>query len=114
MRDGNFASRNRCIFFALLLGAWAAYAQSTTSIRGTVHDPSAAVIPQAIVTLSDPATGSRRQVLTGADGVYQFLQVTPGLYQVTVEKPGFSILTRDGVQLLVNTPATIDLTMTIG
>ena len=114
MRDGNFASRNRCIFFALLLAAWAAYAQSTTSIRGTVHDPSAAVIPQAIVTLSDPATGFRRQVLTGADGVYQFLQVTPGLYQVTVEKPGFSILTRDGVQLLVNTPATIDLTMTIG
>lgn len=114
MRAGRVASRYRCTLFALLLGAWAAYAQSTTSLRGTVSDPSAALIPQAVVTLSDAATGFKRQVLTGADGVYQFLQVMPGLYQLTVEKPGFSVLTRDGVQLLVSTPATIDLTMTIG
>src|SRR5450631_29120 len=114
MRDGRYISRRGYILLSLLLSAWNVYAQSTTSLRGTVTDPSAALIPQAIVTLQDPATGTKRQVLTGADGAYQFLQVTPGLYQVTVEKPGFSTITREGVQLLVNTPATIDLTMTIG
>jgi hypothetical protein len=114
MRDGRQISRRFSVPLSLVLSAFAAYSQSTTSLRGTVSDPSAAVIPQAMVTLQDPATGFKRQILTGADGVYQFLQVTPGTYQLVVEKPGFSTLTRDGVQLLVNTPSTTDLTMVIG
>src|ERR1700682_5739932 len=114
MRDGRQISRRFSVPLSLVLSAFAAYSQSTTSLRGTVSDPSAAVIPQAKVTLQDPATGFKRQILTGADGVYQFLQVAPGTYQLVVEKPGFSTLTRDGVQLLVNTPSTTDLTMVIG
>src|ERR1700681_2401889 len=114
MRDGRQISSRFYVPLSLVLSAFVAYCQSTTSLRGTVSDPSAAVIPQAKVTLQDPATGFKRQILTGADGVYQFLQVTPGTYQLVVEKPGFSTLTRDGVQLLVNTPSTTDLTMVIG
>src|SRR5258708_34701731 len=91
-----------------------AFAQATTSLRGTVIDPSGAVIPEAIATLRALGNGSKRQVPTGADGVYQFLQVTPGTYQVVLKKPGFAKISRDGVQLLVNTPATIDFHMEIG
>ena len=89
-------------------------AQSTTSLRGTVTDPGGGVIPEAIVTMSNLENGFRRQVLTNGSGEYQFPQVAPGKYQIVIEKPGFSTLTRDGVSLLVNTPATIDLTMAIG
>ena len=99
------------ILFAICAGV---YGQSTTSLRGTITDPSGAVIPEAVVSLKNSGTGFKRQVLTGADGVYQFIQAAPGAYQLTVEKSGFAAITRDSVQLQVNTPATLDLRMEVG
>src|SRR6516165_4235574 len=90
------------------------YAQSTTSLRGVVTDPTGAVIPGAVVSLTNGGTGFKRQSLTGEDGVYQFLQAPPGMYQVTVEKAGFTTVSRDSVQLQVNTPGTLDLRMNVG
>ena len=98
----------------LLLHSLAVYGQSTASLRGVIADPSGASVPEAVVTLTNVATGFKRQVVTGADGVYQFLQTPPGAYQVSVEKPGFATATRASVQLLVNTPATLDLQLSVG
>src|SRR5579871_1558755 len=89
-------------------------AQSTTSLRGTITDPQGAVIPEATVTLTNTENSSKRQVLSNGSGEYQFSQIAPGTYQLTLEKPGFSTLTRDGLVLAVNTPATIDLAMAVG
>ena len=114
MRNARFSWRFLAVLVTSAAASLPALAQSTTSLRGTVTDPSNAVIPNAVVSLKDPANGSRRQVPTGADGVYQFLQVTPGTYQVVLEKPGFTSITRDGVQLLVSTPASIDFRMEVG
>src|SRR6266446_7784693 len=112
------ADRHSRRYFAALLGlsliSPAAFAQATTSLRGTVTDPQGAVIPQAVVTLNNQANGSKRQMLTSAAGEYQFPQVAPGTYRLELEKPGFTKITRDGVQLLVNTPATVDLRMEVG
>ena len=44
-------------------------------------------------------------------GDYQFLQVPPGAYLLSIEKPGFSVSTQQDVQLLVNTPATLNVAM---
>jgi hypothetical protein len=77
-------------------------------------DQTGAVIPGAIVSLTNSGTGFKRQALTGEDGAYQFLQAPPGTYQVTVEKAGFTTVTRDTVQLQVNTPGTLDLRMNVG
>ena len=98
----------------LLLHSLAVYGQSTASLRGVIADPSGASVPEAVVTLTNVATGFKRQVVTGADGVYQFLQTPPGAYQVSVERPGFATATHASVQLLVNTPATLDLQMSVG
>src|SRR5215470_475135 len=104
-----------CFVVLFLLNAvfWT-YAQSTTSLRGVVTDPTGAVIPGAVVSLTNGGTGFKRQALTGEDGVYQFLQAPPGMYQVTVEKAGFTTVSRDSVQLQVNTPGTLDLRMDVG
>ena len=101
-----------CVF--LLTSLIAAYGQSTTSLRGVVTDPTDAVIPGAVVSLVNEATGFKRQAVTGEDGVYQFLQTQPGTYQVTLEKAGFATVIRAAVQLQVNTPATLDLRMDVG
>jgi hypothetical protein len=96
--------------FATALGA---FSQSTSLMRGTVSDPNGAVIGEATVTLASAETGFKRQVLTSPTGEYQFLQVVPGTYKVTVEKPGFSVLTHSDIKLLVSTPTTLDLRMTL-
>jgi hypothetical protein len=97
-----------------LLSIGIGFAQTTTSLRGTVTDSQLAVIPQAIVTLTNAETGSTRQTLTDAIGEYQFVQMAPGLYRITAEKPGFATANQTGVKLLVNTPATLDLRLEVG
>ena len=96
-----------------MLGGFSAFSQSTASLRGVVADPSSAVIPQAVVVLNNIDNGSRRNTLTDSTGGYSFLQVAPGKYTLVIDKPGFATMTRDNIQLLVNTPATLDVTLTI-
>ncbi|MGH9599752.1 MAG: carboxypeptidase regulatory-like domain-containing protein, partial [Terracidiphilus sp.] len=62
----------------------------TGTLQGDVADPSGAVVPGAIVTL----TGGS-QVLTtqsGPAGNYVFRNLAPGLYTLTVAAPGFATL----------------------
>jgi hypothetical protein len=107
---------SRSVFVVCLLasGIWTAYPQSTTSLRGTLTDSQSAVIPGAMMTLSSAENGTTRQVVTDGAGDYAFLQLPPGTYNVKAEKPGFTVTARDGVKLLVNTPATLDLTLEVG
>ena len=107
--------RHALVFlFLAVAGAFSAWAQSTSLLRGTVTDPQGAVIADAKVTLSSASTGFNRSVITNPSGEYQFLQISPGTYTVLVEAAGFSTLTRTDVQLLVNTPTTLDLRMELG
>src|ERR1700722_10183369 len=101
---------------ALLFAITAAVgsAQSTSLLRGTISDPTGALIGEARVTLTNAETGLSRQVITDQNGEYQFLQIVPGTYKLVAEKPGFSISTRTDVKLLVNTPTTLDLRMELG
>src|SRR5579872_1673764 len=98
---------------AVLATASAVFSQSTTSLRGVIADPSGAVIPEAIVNLTNESNGARRSAISDATGGYQFLQVTPGTYTVVANKPGFATLTRTNVELLVNTPTSLDLNMVV-
>jgi Carboxypeptidase regulatory-like domain len=98
---------------ALPLTTFVQAQSSTTSLRGTVSDPQGAVLPDATVTLSSPATGFSESKKTDRDGVYQFLQLPPGTYTLTVNKPGFAPLKENNLQLLVNVPATSNLSMRV-
>jgi Carboxypeptidase regulatory-like domain len=99
--------------FLLCVSALNCRAQSTTSLRGVITDPSGAAIPGAIVTISSPETGSVRRSVTDASGEYNFLQVAPASYKLTVEKAGFATMTRADVKLLVNTPGALDMSMAV-
>ena len=84
-------------------------AQGASSLRGTVTDPSKAVLAVAKLTLSDKEAGITRSAVTSSTGEYQFLQVRPGSYALTVEAPGFAVKHVEGLALLVDTPSTLDL-----
>src|ERR1700736_11618 len=99
-------------FFAVGALVWAQ--TGSTSLRGTVTDVSGATISQAKVTLSSSDRGFQRTVLSGETGSYEFVQLQPGAYQLTVEMPGFRKYEQKGLQLLVDTPATINMKLSVG
>lgn len=99
---------------SLALFSSAAWGQATTSLRGTVTDPSGAAIPNATVHLVNPGTGVERTTKTDQQGGYVFAEVTPGNYVLRVEAAGFSTYEQKGFQLLVNLPATINVKMKVG
>jgi hypothetical protein len=87
---------------------------STTALRGTVTDASGASVVGANVTLSDLARATQRTATTGSAGEYEFLQLQPGTYELTVGKPGFRSYTQKNLQLLVSTPAMANVVLTVG
>jgi len=57
---------------------------ATTSLRGSIKDPSGAVVPGASITLTDSATGKVLQTSSGGNGDYQFNQIPPAKYTIKV------------------------------
>ncbi len=98
----------RLALFVFLISVTPLLAQtSTTSIRGTVTDASGAVIPNGQVTLRNIATNAEVSGTSDSSGLYQFPQLTPGTYTITVTASGFAKSSKQA-QLLVNQPATIN------
>ncbi len=58
-------------------------------VRGTVHDASQAVVPNAKVTLTDTDTGIDRNGQSNSAGIYSFEALPIGPYRLMVEAAGF-------------------------
>lgn len=91
-----------------------AWGQATTSLRGTISDPSGAAIPSATILLTNAGTNLQRTATSDPQGNYVFSQVLPGTYKLNVEAHGFATYEQNGIQLLVNLPATVDVKMKVG
>lgn len=63
-------------------------------IQGTVTDSSGAIIPGAVVTATDQATGVVTTRNTTSDGLYTISPIIQGTYSVTVTAPGFANYTQ--------------------
>jgi hypothetical protein len=97
-----------------LAAAAIAFSQSFTSIDGRVTDPSGAAISGAAVELTNVDTGLKRSTVAEGTGLFSFAQVAPGKYSLSVKAPGFSVKTVGNLQLLVNTPVTVAVTLEVG
>jgi hypothetical protein len=102
------------VFFLLGMPKEIAGQVSTTSLRGVVVDSTGAVISGAQLTLANAEAGFSRTVSTGGQGEYQFLQIPPGKFTLTADAAGFTGSRKEGVVLLVNTPATLDFALQVG
>lgn len=109
-----FVSRLIAVVSFFLALATLAFAQSaTTSLRGTISDAKGAVVAGATVTLTNQATGFSRTIKTDGQGSYQFLEVPPAGYVVTVKAAGFATTKRENVVLQVSSPATLNLSLQV-
>jgi hypothetical protein len=102
-----------CVLLFLFSLTSITFAQNAnTSLRGTIKDPSGAVVPSATITLTDNATGKILQATSNASGDYAFNQISPANYNIKVSAIGFGDQTKSA-ELLVNQPATIDFALTM-
>jgi carboxypeptidase family protein len=87
----------------LIVGSGASFGQSTNSgdIRGTVTDPSGALIPGVKVTVLNVDTGVSKDFPTNQDGLYDTSSIVTGSYQLTFTKDGFEQLVRGPISLEV-------------
>lgn len=74
---------------ALALLAGQLPAQDQGRLTGTVADNTGAVIPAAVVSARNTATGVEQSTQSSESGVYSFSYMAPGVYDVTVEFSGF-------------------------
>ena len=61
----------------------------------------------------NPETSFSQSTKSDQNGSYQFLQVPPGTYTLTVEQSSFGTLKQEGLQLLVNVPTTSNITLKV-
>jgi hypothetical protein len=97
-----------CVLFSLSL-----VAQSTSSLQGTVTDPTGAVVPGAQVHVRNMDTGLERSVVTDSAGKYLVASVPPGRYTVDVQAQGMQKQVFTGVVLAVNRTTPLDVQVNV-
>src|SRR6201987_5930625 len=109
-------ARGSLLFLVLSLTA-SQYANSQVSggtIRGSVTDPSGAVIPSAHVLIENDATRVEQSVNTNGAGIYIAPDLNPGTYSITTSAPGFSTIEQTGANLTVGAVLVINVVLTVG
>ena len=109
-------SRELLLFAGLIvLSSASALAQSGRGgISGTVLDANGAAVSKAKVAAKDTAKGTTLTTVTTAAGVYSFVSVAPGTYDVTVSQNGFQTNVQQGVHVTVDQTSTINVTLSAG
>jgi Carboxypeptidase regulatory-like domain len=114
-RKGNFLLNFGMLLVVVLTSASVAWAQTgTTSLHGVVTDKSGATVAAAKVTLQNPELGLTRNLDSGSAGEFDFVALPPGTYVLQVEASGFRRFERKNLQLLVNTPTTVNVMLEVG
>ncbi len=107
----------RVILALLLLTGSSLFAQTEVggaTLNGTVTDPSGATVSGARVLVTNTANGFSRETKTSDAGLFSFVRVPVGTYDLIVEQPGFRGSRQQGVQLDVGSVITLDVHLEVG
>ncbi len=85
----------------------------TGEVFGTVADPDGAVMPGALVQITNEDTGLRRNAVTDASGLFRFTLVPTGIYDVRADLAGFKSEIKRGVQVNLGSAVKIDFILTL-
>jgi hypothetical protein len=87
---------------------------TTTSLVGTITDPSGNVIANAAVTAVNTGTGDTYNTTTNEQGYYSIQFIRLGSYDLTVKQQGFQTFTKKGVHVDVNQIVRNDIQLQVG
>jgi hypothetical protein len=102
-----------CALLAAASGTCLAQSISSGDIRGTVTDPSGALIPDVTVSVLNVDTGVTKDFTTNAAGLYDTNSIVPGHYVLTFKREGFEKLVRGPITLEVGF-TTVNAEMKVG
>jgi Carboxypeptidase regulatory-like domain len=100
------------LFLAASFQAQAQSGSSSTSVAGTVVDPTGAVVPNAIVEIHNPVSGFERTTTTDSAGKFSIPNIPFNPYHLAVTGPGFSPYAQD-VDVRSIVPITVSITLQI-
>ena len=92
------------------------YAQggATGTVLGTVTDSTGAIVPNANVTVTNTATGTKVRVATSSSGDYQASSLNPGSYSVSAEMAGFEKSVTSAFTLAVDQKIRVNVALKTG
>ncbi len=106
------------VLFSLLLLAFstiAAYAQAGRGgISGLVSDTTGAIIPGAAVTAQSRSTGVKLATVSTDAGLYSFVSLSPGVYDVSASAKGFETVIQKNVKVDVDQVGTLNIALKVG
>ena len=104
-----------CAFFLIVSAGMSAFAQAGRgSISGLVTDANGAVVQGAQVVLKNPATGVTQHTVTSGAGLYTFISLNPGVYQVAASQAGFARVVQDKIVVDVDEVKQVNLSLQVG
>ncbi len=83
-------------------------------ISGQVTDESGAIVPGATVTARSTATGTKLTTVTTAAGIYSFISLPPGPYEVTATQKGFETAVHKNIVVTVDQATTANIALKVG
>src|SRR5215203_1538862 len=99
----------------LLFAALPTYAQQTAAtLVGTVTDSTGAIVPNAVVRVTNLATNVTREAESDQNGSYSIPFLTVGDYSVTATQKGFQTSRVERVTLQVQQTARVDFILNVG
>jgi hypothetical protein len=105
------------MLLALLgMGSVLAFGQATNTgtVTGTITDQSGAVVPGALITLTETTTNTSRAGSTSNGGTYVIQDVPPGTYSIIASKAGFETDKIDAQTVSVGTQTTANFKLQVG
>ena len=81
------------------------------ALTGVVTDSSGAVLTGASVTVKSPETGFTREAKTNQQGIFNFNDLQPGIYTVTVSAEGFANFKQNSTPIQANNTARVNASM---
>lgn len=87
--------------------------RQTGTLEGTVSDTEGAILAGVEVTISGEQLMGILSYVTGEDGSFRFPAVSPGVYDVKIELPGFRTMTQEGILVRVGKTTTLDIVLEV-
>ena len=84
------------------------------TITGIITDTTGAILPGVEITATNQETNMQSTALSGDAGYYTIVGLSPGLYRVEAEMPGFKKYVQSDIRLGVNQVGRIDIELEIG
>lgn len=99
------------LFTGLTLAAIAQ--EQTGSLKGRVTDTEGFPLPGAFVYIDSPSMLDIKTYITSETGLFKFHGLPPGIYEATVEMPGFKTVNIENITIEIGMTVRVHITMEI-